>query len=188
MVSSSLPESGRDRINGIFDAERRRHWRPDGANKLSGSRGAALRAHVVRLCARPHHADDPRPRALDAGIEVRQVNPACASIIGRHKSARRYGISNHQAAAATIGRRAMNLSESPNRRMADQVTFALPARDHATHVWSFWRQVARKEAAHAAQSRPATGSTGILSAKLRHASRPERCSLDAIDTSLDMPF
>jgi IS605 OrfB family transposase len=99
-------------------------------------------------------------RAFDAGIEVAAVNPACTSIIGRHKFARRYGISNHQAAAAAIGRRAMDFSESPNRRMADQVAFALPVRNRAKHLWPFWRQVARKEAAHAARSRSVNRRSG----------------------------
>jgi IS605 OrfB family transposase len=92
-------------------------------------------------------------RAFDAGIEVMAVNPACTSIIGRHKFAGRYGISIHQAAAAAIGRRAQNLSEQPNRRMATHVTFALPVRNRAKQVWVFWRHVARMEAAHAARLR-----------------------------------
>ena len=138
-------------------------------------------------------------RAFDAGIEVLGVNPACTSVIGRHKFARRYGMSTHQAAAACIGRRANRLSELPNRRMGDQVTFALPVRNRAKHVWSFWRQVSRQEAAHAARLRlaarqsrqagrsPDLGSIRDLPAQSRHAS-PQHCSVDAIDTSLDVPF
>lgn len=62
-------------------------------------------------------------RAFDAGIEVIAVNPACTSIIGRHKFASRYGISTHQAAAAAIARRAQDFTESPNRRFSAQVAF-----------------------------------------------------------------
>jgi hypothetical protein len=136
-------------------------------------------------------------RAFDAGIEVMAVNPACTSIIGRHKFARRYGISNHQAAAACIGRRANHLSESPNRRFGDQVTFALPVRNRAKHVWSFWREVSRKEAAHEARLRlaerqslpagtmPGKGSIRNLPAGFRHASQ-QHCSADGL--LMDVPF
>lgn len=142
-------------------------------------------------------------RAFDAGIEVIAVNPACTSIIGRHKFAGRYGISSHQAAAASIGRRANHLSESPNGRMGDQVTFALPVRNRAKHVWSFWRDVARREAAHEARLRlarrkavqsmtagtsPVVRSTCDLPVGFRHASRLQHCSVGAIDITQDVPF
>ncbi|WP_447972163.1 IS200/IS605 family accessory protein TnpB-related protein [Nitrospira sp. Kam-Ns4a] len=91
-----------------------------------------------------------KARAHDAGLEVLEVNPAYTSVIGRHKFARRYGLSTHQAAALCLARRALNYSERPNRRMSDQVAFSLPVRNRDKHVWSFWRQVARKEAALAA--------------------------------------
>ncbi|MCA3235158.1 MAG: IS200/IS605 family accessory protein TnpB-related protein [Cupriavidus sp.] len=142
-----------------------------------------------------------KARAFDAGIEVLAVNPACTSIIGRHKFATRYGISNHQAAAAVIGRRATHLSESPNRRFGDQVTFAVPVRNRAKHVWSYWREVAQKEAAHAARSRLAQRSAGQSKvARTPPALRPDRdlpvesryassqhCSVSAIDITLDVP-
>jgi len=102
-----------------------------------------------------------KARAHDAGLAVREVNPAFTSIIGRHKFARRYGLSNHQAAALCIARRAMNLSERPNRQRIflgdDHGAFSLPVRNREKHVWSFWRQVARKEkAALAARRRSST--------------------------------
>lgn len=137
-----------------------------------------------------------KARAFDAGIDVIAVNPACTSIIGRHKFARRYGISNHQAAAACIARRANHFSESPNRCFGDQVTFALPVRNRAKHVWSFWREVARKETAHAARLRlatnqfktagtsPALESIRNLSAKFRQVSS-QHCSASECQ---DVPF
>ena len=99
-----------------------------------------------------------KARAHDGGIEVYQRNPAYTSVIGRHKFAERYGISFHQAAALVIARRAQNLSERPNRRTELHNALPLPARNRGRHVWGFWRQVARKEAAHAARRRPALKS------------------------------
>jgi transposase, IS605 OrfB family, central region len=55
-------------------------------------------------------------RAFDQGIKVKPVDPAYPSRIGKHKFAQQYGMSNHQAAALTIGRRALYLSERPNRQ------------------------------------------------------------------------
>lgn len=89
-------------------------------------------------------------RAHDAGLELNTINPAYTSVIGRWKFAERYGVSGHQAAAFTIARRALHLSERPNHR--DHNASALPVRNRAKHVWSYWNRVARmKPAAHAAQ-------------------------------------
>ncbi|GIU68995.1 MAG: hypothetical protein KatS3mg002_0231 [Candidatus Woesearchaeota archaeon] len=96
-----------------------------------------------------------KARAFDQGIEVLHVNPAFSSVIGRHKFQKRYGLTTHQAAAAVLGRRGLSFSERPNRHMEDQVAFLLPVRNRKKHVWSFWREVARNEAAHAAQCRAA---------------------------------
>ena len=176
----------------------------DFAKKKAGMEGQDARyARMLSSFSYSKIVQTLKARAFDIGIEVIAVNPACTSIIGRHKFASRYGISNHQAAAASIGRRAQHLSESPNRRMGDQVTFALPARNRAKHVWSFWRDVARKEAAHearlrlarrkavqskAARASPALRSICDLPAEFRHASRPQHCSVDAIDITQDVPF
>ncbi len=96
-----------------------------------------------------------KARAHDHGIEVLERNPAYTSVIGAWKFAERYGISSHQAAALVIARRAMNLSERPNRR--DHNALLLPVRNRSRHVWSFWKQVARGGAAHAAPGRSAQG-------------------------------
>jgi IS605 OrfB family transposase len=55
----------------------------------------AYRAFEQLLSARSH----------DAGVEVRHVNPAYSSKIGRQKYARRYGLSVHLAAALVLARR-----------------------------------------------------------------------------------
>jgi IS605 OrfB family transposase len=115
-------------------------------------------------------------RTYDAGIKLLQVNPAYTSVIGRHTVADRYGLSGHQAAAGVIGRRGMQLAERPTRRLGDHVTFPLPARNRGKHVWSFWRQVARREAALRAHGRP--GPAGVRSSPAptprsrRSAARP----------------
>ncbi len=93
-------------------------------------------------------------RAYDAGVTVHEVNPAYTSVIGASKFADRYGLSRHQAAAVCIGRRGNRLAERPNRRVGDHVAFPLPVRNRGEHVWSFWRQVARRAAAHRARGRP----------------------------------
>ncbi len=93
-------------------------------------------------------------RCYDAGIALRRVNPAYTSVIGAHKFADRYGLSRHHAAALSIGRRGMYLAERPNRRLDADVAFPLPARNRGKHVWAFWREVARREAAQQARGRP----------------------------------
>ncbi len=52
-------------------------------------------------------------RTYDAGVALRSVNPAYTSVIGQYKFARRYGLSVHQAAACSIGRRGTRLAERP---------------------------------------------------------------------------
>jgi IS605 OrfB family transposase len=100
-------------------------------------------------------------RTYDAGIRLLHVHPAYTSVIGRLTFADRYGLSRHHAAACVIGRRGMQLAERPIRRLGDHVTFSLPVRNRGKHVWSFWRQVARREAALRAHGRP--GPPGVRS-------------------------
>jgi IS605 OrfB family transposase len=114
---------------------------PQRARLLSGFAYAAFHAIISA-------------RAFDAGIKLLKVNPAYTSVVGRHTFADRYGLSRHQAAAVAIGRRGMHLAERPTRRLGDRVTFPLPVRNRGKHVWSFWRQVARREAALRAHRRP----------------------------------
>ena len=84
-----------------------------------------------------------KARGFDNGIEILEVNPAYTSVIGFWKFATRYGISSHQAAALVIARRALMLSESPNRQ--DYNATQLPVKDACVHVWSYWRKVVRKQ-------------------------------------------
>jgi IS605 OrfB family transposase len=83
-------------------------------------------------------------RCVDNGIECIDANPAYTSVIGKCKFMTRYGLSSHQAAACAIARRALKLSERPNRR--DHLASSLPVWNRNEHVWSFWRKVARDKA------------------------------------------
>ena len=94
------------------------------------------------------------------GVEVRQVNPAYSSIIGRVKFMERYGLSVHQAAALVLARRLLGCSERiPRRRVCPvgngvHVAFTVPARKRVKHVWAYWGAVSgRLRPALAAQYR-----------------------------------
>jgi transposase len=80
-----------------------------------------------------------RSRAFDAGIEVLEVNPAYTSVIGKHKFAKKYGLSVHYAAALVIGRRTLGLSETLPSQL--HVILPLPVRNRSRHVWSKWAAV-----------------------------------------------
>ena len=49
--------------------------------------------------------------ALKMGFQIKRVNPAYTSVIGRHKYMKKYGISVHEAASFVIGRRGMGFNE-----------------------------------------------------------------------------
>ena len=78
------------------------------------------------------------------GVEIRQVNPAFSSVIGRVKFTERYGLSVHQAAALVLARRLLGCSERiPRRWVAPvgngvRVAFCVPARKRVKHVWTHW--------------------------------------------------
>ncbi len=108
-------------------------------------------------------------RTYDKGIRLVHVNPAYTSVIGQHMFADRYGLSRDQAAACAIGRRGMRLAERLTRRLGDHVTFPLPVRNRGKHVWSFWRQVARREAALRAHGRPGLTRARSSSAPARRS-------------------
>ena len=99
-------------------------------------------------------------RGYREGVEVRQVNPAYSSVIGRVKFMERYGLSVHQAAALVLARRLLGSSERiPRRRVAPvgngvHVAFTVPARKRVKHVWAYWGAISRQlRPALAAQSR-----------------------------------
>ena len=105
--------------------------------------------------------DSIRSACFRAGVEVIEVNPAYTSVIGAVNYARSKGIPTHQGAAYAIARRGLGMSERPTCRVAvvparkgGHVTFALPVRNRAKHVWSFWSNVkTRLRAAHQAHFR-----------------------------------
>ena len=88
--------------------------------------------------------DAVKARAFDAGIRVQEVNPAYTSIIGKQKFARRYGLSNHGAAALVIARRSLSFSERPNRTSL-QVTSRKPEWKRGEHVWKHWARMGTEE-------------------------------------------
>jgi len=73
-------------------------------------------------------------RSHDAGVEVRRVNPAYSSKIGRQKYARRYGLSVHLAAALVLARRAQRFRDRyvPSGRGHSLST----CKDRCGHVWA----------------------------------------------------
>src|SRR5690606_20187157 len=91
-------------------------------------------------------------------VAHRRVNPAYTSLIGRVKFARRYGLSVHTAAAVSIARRGMELSEGLPRSVGGKITVPLNNSEHLTlalpdrkeslaqakparYVWSEWAVV-----------------------------------------------
>jgi IS605 OrfB family transposase len=158
-----------------------------------------------------------RTACFRVGVEVIEVNPAYTSTIGAVNFAQSRGISVHQGAALAIARRGLGFSErlssrvglAPARR-GGHVTFALPARNRAKHVWSHWagirKNLSAALAAHArsgaANAAPAPlisadrcvatrrglarseRSNQALSAKFRHVSHPN-CSGGGFE---DLPF
>ena len=86
-------------------------------------------------------------RGYREGVEVKQVNPAFSSVIGRVKFMERYGLTVHQAAGLVLARRSLGFSERIPRRWVCpvgngvQVAFTVPARKRVKHVWTYWGAV-----------------------------------------------
>ena len=105
-------------------------------------------------------------RGYREGVEVRQVNPALSSVIGRVKFMERYGLSVHQAAALVLARRLLGCSERiPRRRVCPagngvQVSFTVPARKRVKHVWTLWGVIS-------GQLRPALAAQHRLGKRVR---------------------
>ena len=82
-------------------------------------------------------------RGYRQGVEIRRVNPAYSSVIGRVKFMERYGLTVHQAAALVLARRLLGCSERiPRRRVCPagnggHVAFTVPARKRVKHVWTY---------------------------------------------------
>ena len=87
-------------------------------------------------------------RGYREGVEVKQVNPAFSSVIGRVKFMERYWLSVHQAAALVLARRLLGFSERIPRRWVCpigngvQVAFTVPVRKRVKHVWTYWGAIA----------------------------------------------
>jgi IS605 OrfB family transposase len=77
-----------------------------------------------------------KARCFKLGIQLIEVNPAYSSLIGLIKFMSIYGLNSATAAAHTLARRAMHLSERPPARTAYQST------EPRQHVWSYWRMIA----------------------------------------------
>ena len=90
-------------------------------------------------------------RAFRFGVEVKGVNPAFTSVIGRVMFSKRNGLSVHESAALCIGRRSLGVSEALPRHQAETtdgrgayVTSFLPERNRNEHVWASWRRIRKK--------------------------------------------
>jgi IS605 OrfB family transposase len=112
-----------------------------------------------------------KSRAFRSQIEIKQVNPAFTSLIGRVKFAARYGLSIHHAAALCIGRRFLNLSEKVPRHLDKipdgrdgHVALSPPARNRDKHVWHQWRDLSKKVLAALAAHFRAKRSSSTLKA------------------------
>jgi IS605 OrfB family transposase len=113
--------------------------------------GCAKKSRQLSSFAYNSIKENLRAKGYREGIEVKEVNPAFTSLIGRIKFAKRYGLSIHQAAALSIGRRFLGASERIPRHL-DQipdgkggyVALPVPERKRGEHVWSTWGKLCRK--------------------------------------------
>ena len=165
-------------------------------------------ARLISSFAYAKTASSIKASAFRRGVEVIEVNPAYTSVIGAVSFAQPKGISVHQGAAYAIARRGLGMSERPPKRPAivpvrngGHVTFALPARNRAKHVWSYWGKVRTGlKAAHVAhvrsgeaQAPPAplfSATRAVCShrafvAKSHDANRSQHCSESVIE---DVPW
>ena len=89
-------------------------------------------------------------RGYREGVEIKEVNPAYSSVIGRVKFMERYGLSVHQAAALVLARRLLGCSERNPRRWVSptgngvHIAFTVPVRKRVKHVWTYWGAVSRQ--------------------------------------------
>ncbi|MDJ0713142.1 MAG: IS200/IS605 family accessory protein TnpB-related protein [Prochloraceae cyanobacterium] len=77
-------------------------------------------------------------KSEDTGIELILVNPAYSSLMGLVKYMRRYGLSDHTAAALVLARRAMSNSERV------PLHNAYPLLTGGKHVWTAWSALNKK--------------------------------------------
>ncbi len=86
-------------------------------------------------------------RAKKEGVQIRIINPAYTSIIGRWKYAPYYHLTVHQSAALVIARRGQGFSEHL-RKLKSLVLEPMEggeAREHSprrrVHAWRFWKKL-----------------------------------------------
>ncbi len=77
-------------------------------------------------------------RANKLGVDVIQVNPAYTSISGKMKYMRKFGISIHQSAAYTIGRRGLGYKEKAPKVLNKYIV------QKEKHHWSQWSILHKK--------------------------------------------
>ena len=100
-------------------------------------------------------------RGYRQGVEVKQVNPAYSSVIGRVKFMERYALIMRQAAALVLARRLLGCSQRIPRRWVcpvgngRQVAFTATVRKRVKHVWTYCGAASGQlRPALAAQHRP----------------------------------
>lgn len=77
-------------------------------------------------------------RANKMGVAILEVNPAYTSISGKFKYIRKFGISIHQAAAFTIGRRGLGYKEKAPKVLKPYIV------QQDVHHWSQWNTLNKK--------------------------------------------
>ena len=114
-------------------------------------RQAPKQARIITYLAYNAIIQAMKSRGFHSGVAVNQVNPVYTSLIGRCKFAEKYGLSIHEAAAMTIARRFLGVSERLPRNLdkvpngkGGHVTLSLPARNRDQHVWTSWRKIHRE--------------------------------------------
>ncbi len=83
-------------------------------------------------------------RAEREGVEIREVNPAYTSVIGKHKYTSYYHITIHQAAALVVARRGQGFSEhlrglkTPLFKASEAGEEGENVPNRRVHSWSLW--------------------------------------------------
>ena len=109
-------------------------------------------------------------RGYREGVEIKAVNPAYSSVVGRVKFMERYGLTVHQAAALVLAHRYLGCSERIPRRWVGPVgngvhiACTVPVRKRVKHAWTYWGAIA-------GQLRPALAAQHRLG-KRRRRSNP----------------
>lgn len=152
----------------------------DFAKKKAGLRAVGVR-HASRLSgfayARFYAMLSARCERL--GIELKAVNPAYTSVIGKMKYAPGRAMSAHHAAALVIARRAMGFGELFVCMLHG--TLDGPGRIRPRHVWSRWRGARRRRLREEASVSARTAASEIGSKRRR--AQPQRLRASAAEGS-----